>query len=215
LKRKHGGDYQSKLTDLNIDEQFIKQINLDINIFNEKESFKSSNYNMQEINNCLRSLSPKNFVFSGEYHPKKKPFSAYTKKSPDFLDSNIQYGGESQVLKALKKFNGIIKKNYKSPLSKHSAKNNINNSSNNNFCNFGNAENLHNNDERYDNESQRDGKVSMSNSHGYRSYRTKLNSDFFINNEITNELLRRPLKVGIDSYGGKFNSRKRSHKNYI
>jgi len=165
---------------------------------------------MQEINNCLKSLRPKNFDFSGEYHPKKKPFSAYTKKSPDFLDSNIQYGGESQVLKSLKKFNGIIMKNYNSPLSKHSAKNIINYS-----CDFRNTENLHNNYERNDNESQRDGKVRGSNIRRFSSYRTKLNSDFFINNEITNEFLRRPVKVGIDGYGGKFNSRKKSLKNFI
>lgn len=201
LKKKYGENYHSKLTENELDSELLNKINNEILNFNEKESFKSNNFDMREIKNCLKSLSPKQFDFSGEYHPKKKPFSNLTKKSPDFFDSNIQYGGESEVLKPKNFLNfNSLRRNSKSPFkkSKHKLSSSIN--FNGNIDNSLSIDFSSNNKKENEMTSQNKEENNHFTKFKVLSLNKNLNNDFFINNEITNELLRKPIRVGVDIY---------------
>jgi len=194
LKKKFGENYHLKLTDKEIDSQFLNKINNEVIHFDEKENFKLNNFDMKEINKCIKTLSPKQFDFSGEYHSKKKPFNNLTKKYPSFFNSNNQYGSESEIFKKrhLEGFS-CKKDNSKSCLNKSDFTSKIGN--NINIYNYiDEKENLMNEENKRFNCANNE----LSRSKELRKNK-KLNYDFFINSEITNDLLRRPIRIGVES----------------
>jgi len=192
LNSKFGKNFYENLTNKKFTLKELEQIKSEILNFSENENFKKENFDIDHIKDCLRNISPKKYDFSNEVLQKKKPFGVFAKKSNSFFDTAIQYGGESDVMKISSYGSGsnfYNRKGSKSPIKK----------GNGNFFNANNYINSPTNYVDYNSNS----KININNDYDYDNVygntfskkTTKFNEEFFINNEISNELLKKPMKI--------------------
>lgn len=109
LKRKFGDNFEMKLTEKQVDQNFIKLVENEVNQLIQKERDIHSQIKKRfEINKIRKSrtaagnsayrsvstiLDDENFL-----NPKQnKPFNNFTKNSFGYFDPKLQYGGESSV----------------------------------------------------------------------------------------------------------------------
>jgi hypothetical protein len=206
LNSKFGKNFYEKLNNKKFSIEELNIIKEEIKIFSENENFKKENFNIDYIKDYLRNLSPKKYDFSNEILEKKKPFGVFAKKSNGFFDTAIQYGGESEILK--NSFNSFYdKRNSKSKSKSKSLRKKLNNSnslinSNGNLYNNNNKNDNFNFNMNYidnefndNNNNNNFGVEVLRKSKDFDFGNRKLNEEFLINNEIHNELVKKPMKI--------------------